>query len=66
MGEDYPDILEADKDGEYHPGDQKALASLQGPHHEKACTDHTKEGIKNSVLDERPNTDIPTLALVTK
>ena len=66
MSDNHPDVLEADQDGEDHPGDQKTLTPLKRPHHEKAGTDHAKEGIKDCVFDKRSNTNISALTFISK
>lgn len=66
MSDYNPNVLDAHEDGEDHPGNEKALAPLHGSNQEQCCTDESKEGIKDSVLDEGSNTDIPTLTLFSK
>jgi len=66
MSDDHPDILEADEDGENHPGDKETLAPLHRSNQEQRRTDHTKESIEDSVLDERSDAHIPALTLIPK
>lgn len=51
VSEDYPDVLDADAEGDQHPQDQEAFVLLFCSKYQHQGTDNTSETIQNSVLD---------------
>ena len=80
MGEDDKGVLEADHDGQDHPGHHEALeegrvkdvsqvaclASLEAADDEDDAAEGTEEGIEDSVLDERTDANILSLHMKKK
>ena len=82
MCEDHKGVLEADHDGQDHPGDHEALeegrasmedvtqvaclASLEAADDEEEAADGTEEGAEDGVLDEGTDANIFSLHMSRK
>ena len=51
-----PDILEAGKDGDYHPGDQETMTVCSRSKYQHQGTDYPGESIKEGIFKKRTQT----------
>ena len=62
--EDDPEVLDTDADSDHHPGDQETMVPQLGSEYQHEATDETEEGVKDSVLDDGPQTDVLATVLI--
>jgi len=63
MSDHHPDVLDADAEGDHHPGDEHAVVPGMGTNDQQKGADHSKKCIKNRILDKRTNADIFSFTL---
>ena len=51
MSEDYPDVLDADAEGDQHPQDQETFVLPFSSEYQHQGTYNSSETVKNSILD---------------
>ena len=50
MSDDHPQVLGTGQECDHQPGDQEAVAGLQGAHQQTQRADHPGERVKHRVL----------------
>ena len=63
VGDDDPDVLGADDEGDDHPGDEEAVVAEVRPEDEHEAAADTEQGVEHRELDDGADTHVLALTL---